>query len=75
MIKVIIDTNGKSELDIVGEIGTCYQESSIALLTICETLSENTGYSFGDIFEAVVANARQLAYFKGKECEQRENRT
>lgn len=75
MIKVIIDANKKSELEIAGDEGTCYQEISIALLKICETLSESTGYSFGDIFDAVVANARMLAYFKGKEREYHENRT
>ncbi len=69
MINVKIDANGKSELDIVGDLGICYQESSIALLEICEALSESAGYPFGDVFEAVVANVRQLAYFKGKERE------
>lgn len=75
MINVRIDTKGKSELDIEGSEEVCYQESSTALLKICEFLSEATGYPFGDIFEAVVANARCLAYLKGKEREQHENRT
>ena len=75
MIKVIIDANKKSELEIAGDEGICYQEISIALLKICETLSESTGYSFGDIFEAVVANARCLKFFKDKEREQHENGT
>lgn len=73
MIKVIIDAN-RSEFEMSGEVGTCYQESSKALLKICETFSESTGYPFGDVFEAVVANARLLAYFKGKEREHHENR-
>ena len=75
MIKFAIDANSKSELEMVGDVGTCYQESSIALLKICETLSETTGYPFGDIFEAVVVNARMLKFFKDKEREQHENRT
>ena len=75
MIKVIIDANGKSELEISGDVRTCYQESSTALLKTCEFLSDATGYPFGDIFEAVVANSRCLAYLKFKEREQHENRT
>ena len=75
MINVRIDTKGKSKLDIEGSEEVCCQECSIALLTICEALSETTGYHFNDIFEAVVANARMLKFFKDKEREQHENRT
>lgn len=66
MIKVIIDANGKSELHIEGYSGACLRESCIALIDICKALSETTGYQFNDIFEAVVANARMLKFFKDR---------
>lgn len=73
MINVRIDTKGKSKLDIEGSEEVCCQESSIALLTICEALAETTGYQFNDVFEAVVANARMLKFFKdrGRDYENR----
>lgn len=74
MIKFAIDTNGKSDLHIDGSSATCFRESSIALLTICEALSETTDCQFDDIFEAVVASARMMKFFKDKERDY-ENRT
>lgn len=73
MINVTIDTKGKSEINIVGSENDCCQESSIALLTICETLAKTTGYQFNNIFEAVVANARMLKILKdsGRDYENR----
>lgn len=75
MIKVIIDNKGESELDIIGDVGICYQESSIALLEICEALSESTGVAFDDTFGVVIQSAKLLKFFKDKEREQHENRT
>lgn len=75
MIKVIIDTNGKSDLHMDGSSATCLRESSIALLEICEALSESTGVAFDDTFGVVIQSAKLLKFFKDKEREQHENRT
>lgn len=75
MIKVIIETNGKSELHIDGSSEACLRESSIALFEICEALSSSTGVAFDDTFGVIVQSAKLLKFFKDKEREQHENRT
>ena len=74
MIQAIIDANGKSELHIDGSYETCLQEISIALLEICEALSNSTGVTFDDTFGTVVQNSKLLKFFKDKERDY-ENRT
>ena len=74
MIKVIIDANGKSELHVEGSSEACLRESCIALVEICEALSETTGAPFDDVFGAVVQTAKALKFFKDKERDH-ENRT
>lgn len=75
MIKIIIDANGKSELHIEGRSGACLRESCIALVEICEALSETTGDTFDNIFGTVVQSAKLTKFFKDKEREQHEDRT
>lgn len=75
MIKFAIDTNGKSDLHIDGSSKTCLRESSVALLELCEAISNSTGVAFDDTFGTVVQSAKLLKFFKDKEREQHENRT
>lgn len=76
MIKVIIDAEGKieSKFTMTGDFTTCKRESVIALIEICEALSEATGNTFDDILKKIVLRAKVTRFFRDKEREQHEDR-